>query len=160
VYGFGRNTDLGIPHSNFSSKNQSSKVYTSFVEIVVLVTQSTIFGNFYDFIWILQVSSTTQKGRKNLLSQESLELFELHNSTLSFNTQALEFQQLTQGCPQWRGRLAGGDVGPGMGIKRYLAAIRCTRARLGHLVRPEGSSASGGGGAVVAQPRALELQQG
>jgi hypothetical protein len=39
-------------------------------------------------------------------------------------------------------------VGPGMGIKRHLAAIRCTRARLGHLVRPT----SGGGGEVVAQP--------
>jgi hypothetical protein len=51
-------------------------------------------------------------------------------------------------------------VGPRMGIKRYLAAIRHTRARLGHLVRPEGSPASDGGGAVVAQPRALELRRG
>jgi hypothetical protein len=51
-------------------------------------------------------------------------------------------------------------VGPGMGIKRYLAAIRRTRARLGHLVWPEGSPASGGDGAVVAQPRVLELRRG
>jgi hypothetical protein len=43
-------------------------------------------------------------------------------------------------------------VGPGMGIKRHLVAIRRTRARLGHL--------SGGGGVVVAQARVLELRRG
>jgi hypothetical protein len=42
MYGFCRNTNLGISHFNFSSKNYSSKVYTYFAENVDLVTQSTI----------------------------------------------------------------------------------------------------------------------
>jgi hypothetical protein len=41
MYGFCGITDLGKTHFNFSSKNYSSKVYTSFAENVVLVTQST-----------------------------------------------------------------------------------------------------------------------
>jgi hypothetical protein len=56
--GFCRNTDLGISHFNFSSKNCSSKVYTCFEENVVLVTKSTtklglqfldVFVILYDF---------------------------------------------------------------------------------------------------------------
>jgi hypothetical protein len=40
VYGFGYTADLGKRVFYFSCKNKSSKVYTCFVEIVVLVTQS------------------------------------------------------------------------------------------------------------------------
>jgi hypothetical protein len=40
MYRFCRNTDLGISHFNFSSKHQSSKEYTCFGKVVVLVTQS------------------------------------------------------------------------------------------------------------------------
>jgi hypothetical protein len=38
---FCRNKDLSILLLNFSSKNYSSKVYTFFGKVVVLVTQST-----------------------------------------------------------------------------------------------------------------------
>jgi hypothetical protein len=39
---FCRNIDLGILHFYFSSKNCSSKVYTSLEKVVVLVSLSTI----------------------------------------------------------------------------------------------------------------------
>jgi hypothetical protein len=39
--GFCRITDLGILLFNFSSKNYTSKVYTRFEKVVVLVTRST-----------------------------------------------------------------------------------------------------------------------
>jgi hypothetical protein len=41
MYGFCRITDLAKSHFNFSSKNFSSKVYTCFVKVIGLVTQST-----------------------------------------------------------------------------------------------------------------------
>jgi hypothetical protein len=49
-------------------------------------------------------------------------------------------------------------VGPGRGNKRAWAAIGLTRARLGCLVRPERSSASGGGRVVALRPRTLGLR--
>jgi hypothetical protein len=51
IYGLGNTTDLGKTHSNFSCKNYSSKEYTSFAKVVVLVTQSTtkLFLQFLDF---------------------------------------------------------------------------------------------------------------
>jgi hypothetical protein len=53
--GFCRITDLGISHFNFSSKHESSKVYTCFGKVVVLVTQSTtkLGLQFLDFSMIL-----------------------------------------------------------------------------------------------------------
>jgi hypothetical protein len=39
--GFGSTTDLGKTHFNFSCKNYSSKVYTSFAKVVGFVTRST-----------------------------------------------------------------------------------------------------------------------
>jgi hypothetical protein len=62
MYRFCRNTDLGISHFNFSSKNQSSKVYTCFGKVVVLVTQSaTKLGlQFLDFSMILYNFSKLQ----------------------------------------------------------------------------------------------------
>jgi hypothetical protein len=41
-----------------------------------------IYGFFDNFIWIFQVSGTTQKERKNLLSQPPLESFGLHKTAL------------------------------------------------------------------------------
>jgi hypothetical protein len=59
---FAENTDLGISHFNFSSKNQSSKVYTCFEKVVVLVTQSTtkLSLQFLDFSVILYDFSKLQ----------------------------------------------------------------------------------------------------
>jgi hypothetical protein len=55
MYGFCKTTDLGKTHFNFSSKDYSSKVYTSFAKVVVLVTQSTtkLDLQFFDFSTIL-----------------------------------------------------------------------------------------------------------
>jgi hypothetical protein len=57
MYGFCRNTDLGISHFNFSSKNYSSKVYTCFAKVVGLVTRSTekLGLQYLDFSTILYV---------------------------------------------------------------------------------------------------------
>jgi hypothetical protein len=70
----GSTTDLGKTHSNFSCKNESSKVYTSFAKAVGLVTRSkkigfAFFGFFYDFLWILQVIGPRGKETKNLLAE-------------------------------------------------------------------------------------------
>jgi hypothetical protein len=76
MYGFCRITDLGISHFNFSSKNCSSKVYTSFVENVVLVTQSTILLrlHFLDFSMILygfyKIQSRHTKGGRSILQSD------------------------------------------------------------------------------------------
>jgi hypothetical protein len=55
MYGFCRTTNLGKTHFNFSSKNYSSKVCTSFAKVVVLVTQITakLDLQFFDFSKIL-----------------------------------------------------------------------------------------------------------
>jgi hypothetical protein len=52
---FCRNTDLGILHFNFSSKKQNSNVYTYFVKVVVLITETTekLVLQFLDFSVIL-----------------------------------------------------------------------------------------------------------
>jgi hypothetical protein len=87
-----------------------------------------IFGFFYDFIWVLQFSGTTQKRRKNLLSQESLEVFNFTTLPSALTHRPSNSNSSHRGALGGGGRLAGGDVGLGMGIKRYPAAIRCTRA--------------------------------
>jgi hypothetical protein len=53
--GFGSTIDLGKTHFNFSWKNYSSKVYTSFAKVVGLVTKSTtkLVWQFLDFSTIL-----------------------------------------------------------------------------------------------------------
>jgi hypothetical protein len=57
MYGFCRNTDLGISHFNFSSKNCTSKVYICFAKVVGLLTKSTekLGLQFLDFSTILYV---------------------------------------------------------------------------------------------------------
>jgi hypothetical protein len=61
IYGLGSTTDLGKTHSNFSCKNYSSKVYTKFAKVIVLVTQSTtkLVFQFLDFSTILYGFSKT-----------------------------------------------------------------------------------------------------
>jgi hypothetical protein len=55
IYGLGSTTDLGKRVFYFSCKNYSSKVYTSFAKVVVLVTHSTekLVLHFLDFYTIL-----------------------------------------------------------------------------------------------------------
>jgi hypothetical protein len=74
MYGFCIITNLDIWHFSFSSKNCSSKVYTCFVENVVLVTKSTTkFGmQFLIFLWFYieftSCSWNTTKGKKHFAS--------------------------------------------------------------------------------------------
>jgi hypothetical protein len=55
MYGFCRITDLGISHFNFSSKTYSSKLYTCFEKVLVLVTHSTtkLGLQFLDFFFVI-----------------------------------------------------------------------------------------------------------
>jgi hypothetical protein len=62
--------------------------------------------------------------------------------------------------PGSAGELAAGEGALEMGNKRYLAAIRRTRARLVVVAGPVMSSASGGGGAVEALPRRSDSGEG
>jgi hypothetical protein len=65
--GFGCTTDLGKMVFYFSCKNYSLKVYTCFVEVAVLVTQSTtkLALQFLDFSTILNgfYKSLDQRGK-------------------------------------------------------------------------------------------------
>jgi hypothetical protein len=62
-------------------------------EVVDLVTQSTtklglpFFDFFYNFIRILQVAAKTHQRGKNLLVLRPLELLNIHNYALAFNSQ-------------------------------------------------------------------------
>jgi hypothetical protein len=47
-----------------------------------------IFGFFYELIWNLQVTGSLHKTGKNLIALSPLELLNLHNYALAFNTQA------------------------------------------------------------------------
>jgi hypothetical protein len=87
IYGLGSTTDLGKRVFYFSCKNYSSKVYTSFAKVVVLVTHSTeklvlhFFGFLYNFIWILQVTGSKGENLKILFLPKSLESVEpSHNN--------------------------------------------------------------------------------
>jgi hypothetical protein len=76
--GFCRNTDLGILLFNFLSKNYSSKVYTYWEKVVVLVTLSTkkigfaVFRFFCGFIRILQVAAKSTQSGKNRFAKRPL----------------------------------------------------------------------------------------
>jgi hypothetical protein len=119
-----------------------------------------IFVFFYDFIWNLKVSGSTQKGRKNILSQGSLELLDLHKSTPDSNRYTPETNNSHKHAPDDGGKLATGDVGPTQVNMWHRVVIGLTRDLLAVVAGPEWSPVSGGGGAVVAQPRALELRRG
>jgi hypothetical protein len=60
--------------------------------------------------------------------------------------------------PGGAGELAAGEGAPELGNKQHLAAIRRTRARLGVVVGPVMSPASGG--AVEARPRRSDSGEG
>jgi hypothetical protein len=91
MYGFCTITDLGKSHFNFSSKNYSPKVYTRFVKIVGLVTQSTkkIVLQFLDFSTILYGFYKLQvkhKGRERIfLLEDPWKVSDLHRSALGLH---------------------------------------------------------------------------
>jgi hypothetical protein len=93
MYGFGYTTDLGKGVFYFSCNNLGSKVYMLCISCSPSHTEHNkigfaIFGFFYDFIWIFQVTGSNNKTGKNLLALSPLGLLNLHKHALAFNTQA------------------------------------------------------------------------
>jgi hypothetical protein len=75
-----------------------------------------IFGFFYDFIGILQVTGPKETIYKNLLADRTSDLLKLHNHALGFNTPALGKSLPSQPHPpaarqarRRRGRAGGGN---------------------------------------------------
>jgi hypothetical protein len=64
-----------------------------------------MFGFFYDFISILQAAAKTHQRGKNLLALRSLELLNIHNYALAFNSQPPRVSKfLTHRTPTAEGR--------------------------------------------------------
>jgi hypothetical protein len=91
MYGFCRITDLGKSHFNFSSKNCSSKVYTCFAKVVVLVTQSTakLGLQFLDFSTILyriyKLQLKTLKGVRFISRTDPCKVLGVHSYALGLH---------------------------------------------------------------------------
>jgi hypothetical protein len=90
-----------------------------------------IFGFFYDFILILQVTGSKGKNRKNLLLLWPLKLLKLHTQALGSCTQAIEEKSPWQPYPpavgqarRRRGRARGGKQARGMSDWAHVWPIR------------------------------------
>jgi hypothetical protein len=97
---------------------------------------------------------------KNHFARRPLERFELHSQALESNSQTLEAKNPSQRYPRRQGRLAAGDVVLAQVNMWHGGTIELTLSRLAVVAWPEVSPASGGGGTVVARPRALDLRRG
>jgi hypothetical protein len=158
MYGFCRITDLDILHFYFSSKNCSSKVYTCFAKVVVLVTQSTtklrlhFFGFFYDFIRILQDPVKAHKRGRSNLQTDPWNFPNLTDLPLLLTHRPLQDSNPRIGIPA-----AQGGSPP---VRWHGGTIELSLSQLAVVAWAEGSPASGGGRTVVARPRVLELRRG
>jgi hypothetical protein len=109
-YGFCRITDLGISYFNFPSKNCSSKVYTCFGKVVVLVTKSTtkLGLQFLQFSKTLYDFSKLQlkhiKGEDSILHKGPGNFLKFTTVPSAFNAQTPTRLQPSHPCPQRRGR--------------------------------------------------------
>jgi hypothetical protein len=138
----------------FSCKNKSPKVYTSFAEIVVLVTQSTtkLGLQFLDFsmnwYWIYKSLDSRAKLGRIFLCLGPWNI-PLHLTPRPSGTNPLH------NCTPLprRGKLAGGEVGPEEANKRGGWAIGLTCARFVMVARAERRPAMAGGEVVAARCR-------
>jgi hypothetical protein len=81
------------------------------------------------FLWIyMHFTSCRQNTQnlKNLISLRPLELSDFHNYTLNPNKQVPESKNSQRHAPGSRGRLAAGDVGPGLANKWPRTSIAGT----------------------------------
>jgi hypothetical protein len=124
MYGFCRITDLGISHFNFSSKTYSSKVYTCFEKVLVLVTHSTTklglqFLDFFcNFKRFFKVTAKTHKRGEIHFANRPLESFGCSQLCPWFTITPLERSQSNQCSPGARGRHGrpdSGEVAGGLG---------------------------------------------
>jgi hypothetical protein len=164
IYGFGSTTDLEKRDSYFSCKNWSPKVCTSFVKVVVLVTQSTakLVLQFVDFLMILYgfyKTSTKRWKLKNLFLFWPLESFKFHTNTLPSSRKTPRGFWLHSRALPRRGKLAGGEVGPGVVNKQGGWLIELTCGRSAAVAWPEKSPATACGEAVAARPPRLGFRR-
>jgi hypothetical protein len=102
-------------------------------------------------------SQNTQKG-KNHFSQESLEVFELHNPALGFNTQDPTRMKSMHRGPGGTGELATSEGSPELAQKRHWTTIELTTDRPAKEDWPGTSPAGDGGGSVAAGPLRLQFR--
>jgi hypothetical protein len=160
IYGFGSTTDLGKRDSYFSCKNWSSKVYTSFVKVVVLVIQSTtkLVVQFLDFSTILYGFYKTldqEVKLKNLFLLWPLESLKLHTSTLPSSRKDPGEFLASQPCPPVAGQARRRRGRLGVVNKRGGWLIKLTCARSAAVAWSKKSPAIAGGEAVAARPPRL-----
>jgi hypothetical protein len=166
VHGFCKITDLGILHFNFSSNNCSSKVYTCFGKVVVLVTQSTtklgfifwIFLRFY--IEFTSFCYNTQRGEDSFC-EWPLGTFQKITNRLLVCT---KLPGTIWGFAMWSKGARGGATGripamPAAGLAGEVASMEegFTLARLVTGVWAEMSPASSHGGAGWRWSRAVPM---
>jgi hypothetical protein len=136
MYGFCRTTDLGKRVSYFSCKNYGSKVYTCFVEIVVLVPKSTAkldlqFLDFLRFYIDFRRCSLNTQGVKKLFASRPAEDLKIHNYALHLRKSPwnyLEPCNVALGGLGWRGWMNFGDLAGGLG---WGSVWEGSRVRLG-----------------------------
>jgi hypothetical protein len=147
-------SDLGNSHFNFSSKNKSSKVYTCFATVVVLVTQRTTklglrYSDFStNWYWIYKYLL------KHLRSEET-----------SCTQTPARFKDSLM-CPRppptvprrrWRARWRWGE--PHDANKQVGRSIGLTRGRLASETWPGNSPVMADGEATAARPLRLGLRR-
>jgi hypothetical protein len=122
----------------FSCKNKSSKVYTSFAEIVVLVTQSTakLGLQFLDFstnwYWIYKSLDSRAKLGRIFLCLGPWNFWNFKNIPLHLTPRPSGTNPLHNCTPppaagqarRWRGRAGGGKQERGMGDWTHVCPIR------------------------------------
>jgi hypothetical protein len=108
-------------------------------------------------IWILEVAAKTHK-RGRIIFHESLELFELHNAALGFNTQDPTKMRSMHRGPGGAGELAASEGSPELAHKRHWTAIELTTDRPAKEDWPGTSPAGDGGGSVAAGPLRLQFR--
>jgi hypothetical protein len=159
MYGFGYTTDLGKRVFYFSFINKSSKVYTFFVEIVVLVTQSIakLVLQFLDFptIWYWIYNSLNQKVKAGRIYLHSgpWNFWNLRDkpSTFAHSPSGKDpLHNLT--LPRWS-KLAGGEGGPEEANKRPGSSLGLTRGQLVSETWPGNNPVMAAGEAAAAPPR-------
>jgi hypothetical protein len=108
--GFGCTIDLVKMVFYFSCKNESSKVYTCFFRscssshIEHNKISFAIFGFFYDFIWILQVTGSKGKTWRIYFYPSPWKDLKPHTTTLGFCTQVPKRSQSSHVYPSAAGR--------------------------------------------------------
>jgi hypothetical protein len=118
------------------------------------------FEFFCDLLWNLQDPAKTLKGVRSILRLDPWNFSNHTTLPLTLTVRPPEYKILHRHAPDGGGEVAAGDVGPAQANKWHRVEIGLTLSQLVAVDWPEMSPASGGGGSVVARPRALDLRRG